>query len=315
MPFDLGNFLSSFGSGNIGGVLSNFGFGGGQQQQQQPDFPVDDFRSNSFGSNMGQFIGNTLGGYQDKAPATSNYVDFLMQGGPTREEYKPSLGRNIFGALAGAASAFGGGNPATVASQIINAPFANAMGEYQQRGNELAKAQQVEQGALGFGEKLFNDAGQLSLEGQKIKYQYDQLAQTGNIAAIEADIRRFANDTQRQQLAQQAVQNAEANRLRGQEIGVQGMNAQTNKDQNMWRMLDMLNPMGQLNHTLANTQKVFAPNAGYAEDKLQNQFLTDPRFSKFIGLDEKHQPYIAWDKMDPDTRALAQQIMQQTYSR
>src|SRR3990170_3775806 len=102
-------------------------------------FPVQEFRNNS--------LGDMLGSFMNQAPATQGYFDFLQQGPPEYEDYKPSWGRALLGGLAGGIA--GMKNPMQgidVAQTITEQPYMRALNQYMMKRQGLGEASKAEMG-------------------------------------------------------------------------------------------------------------------------------------------------------------------------
>ncbi len=239
------------------------------------DFPMQSFRDDSFASFM-----NPL---QNQLPQTQNYFSAL-QDMPTREDYKPSLGRNIGAALAGIAAGIGSGPTAgaQAAFQIRNAPYERAMGEYQQNISNLGKAAQGEQGLAAFAEKMAQDQfarqqgmGELGLKGA-------QLEQQGKLGGRELDIKEKSLTAQ---IAQQALERA----LQEKKISVEQYNAATQRLNAQTQQGEAQSKADYYKGLLGVKQNPPAPgvkpSAAYTKEQMLSYFRGDPVLNQYLKND------------------------------
>ena len=152
-------------------------------------FPVQDFRDNSLGSMLGSFM--------QAAPQTRNYFDFLGQGAPQYEDYKPSFGRALLSGLAGGIA--GMKNPMQgidVAQSISSQPYMQALDQYMMRKQGLGEASKAEMGMLGLARQFGQDQTSQNQFSQNLGFQNRKLD-------TDVTLQREANNLKLQEMQRQ----------------------------------------------------------------------------------------------------------------
>lgn len=79
-------------------------------------------------------------------PANQRYKDFLDEGSPSRDDYKPTKMNRLAAILAGASDGIqrGGGEGYNTARKVLDQPYDNAMGDYKLRASKLEAGANLE---------------------------------------------------------------------------------------------------------------------------------------------------------------------------
>ena len=129
--------------------MGDFYFDPNNTESYNLDFPVDNFRQNSFMDAMGG-IGNDysqLMNLTKPGPATTDFLSLLQQM-PQREDYGPNLAQKIAALVSGASYGVLGkpelGNKTGM--DILEQPFNRALEQYNRQAQALAQGANIEQG-------------------------------------------------------------------------------------------------------------------------------------------------------------------------
>lgn len=240
------------------------------------DFPSQSFRDDSFASFMNPS--------QNYMPMTQDYFSAL-QNAPTREEYKPSLGRKIGAGLAGLAASFTNPQAAgDITFGALNAPFMRAQGDYQQRLGNLAQGARGEQGLAALARQMSADEFERSKFGQELGFKESELAQKGALGGREIDLkgRILESDLKQKELdralAEKRISTEQYN------SATQRMNAETQRqsaNDPMRYLGAVLSGVGSLNRAGAQGQ----PSAAMTDTRISATIQTDPVLNKYIKSD------------------------------
>ncbi len=147
--------------GNDGPQINQAALAPQPPQVQGPD-PSDGGESRL--ASVYRDLANAEGG-----PASKAYRDFLSQGAPTSDQYKPGAGQRIAAILSGIGETIHHG-PAQgmgLEKSMLDDPYNEAQQQYKIRGDRLAKSADLEEKDINNRVKTYRDINEFDIAGQK----------------------------------------------------------------------------------------------------------------------------------------------------